>query len=372
MDLPLLIFSNTRRDSDLRYLLETHVPDDIAVIFHRGKTTVLASALEINRLRNTGKIDELLSLDATKVSIGTGKISSVDILKRFLEDLGIGKFCVKRDFPIYLAEGLRAAGFEMEIAEFYVLPQRLVKADWEVGEIRHAIEIAKKVFASVEGILANASVGIRKELVFEGEVLTSERLRWIMEDMSYALGAMAEDTIVACGVDACNPHNVGHGPLLANEFILIDFFPYLRSSGYYADISRTFVKGKPSSEQVSMHNAVKSAHGLAISMVRDGVPANGIMAAVLGHLEGKGYESSKTSNPPRGMFHSLGHGFGLDIHEPPKLGIGDDILTAGMVTSVEPGLYYPEIGGIRIEDDILIGDASCEVLSQIPYDWILE
>jgi Xaa-Pro aminopeptidase len=307
-----------------------------------------------------------------KSAIQPEKITKLSALKLFLNDLGLKNFCVKEDFPIRLADGLRAAGFAISVAEFSVLPQRLVKSDFEIAEVRKAIEIARKTFAHATAILANSSINAKNELVFDGEILTSERLRTAMESFCFHLGGIGEDTIVACGVDACDPHNLGFGPLEANKLILIDFFPRLRSSGYHADVSRTFVKGHPSAEQTALRNAVQSAHDMAISMVHSGVRTRDVMAAVLGHFENLGYKSSNLSSPPHGMSHSLGHGFGLDIHEPPRVGMCDDILQRGMVVTIEPGLYYQQIGGVRIEDDILIGDDTSEVLSQIPCDWIIE
>ncbi|MDR1413505.1 MAG: Xaa-Pro peptidase family protein [Puniceicoccales bacterium] len=372
MDVPLLIFSNTRVDSDLRYLIGAHVPDDIAIVFDGVQMTALASALEINRLRNESKISSFIGLDSVKASMKSDKITSCDLLSRFLNDLGLKKICVKRNFPIYLADKLRASGFEIVVLEFSILPQRLVKSDAEIMEIRSAIGIVAKIFAQVEKILADSSVNGKNELVYGGEILTSERLRSIMDSECYRLGALAEDTIVSCGLDACDPHCVGHGPLRAGEFILIDFFPHLRSSGYYADVSRTFVKGKPSGNQIGLYETVKLAHDMAIETICDGCSLDNTMEKVFAHFEANGYNSSKISNPPRGMFHSLGHGLGLDIHEPPRLDFGDDILKAGMVVTVEPGLYYREIGGVRIEDDILVREKSCEILGTIPYNWTID
>ncbi|MDR1173667.1 MAG: aminopeptidase P family protein, partial [Puniceicoccales bacterium] len=242
----------------------------------------------------------------------------------------------------------------------------------EITEIKHAIDIVRQTFVQVENILSAASINGKNELVFEDEILTSEHLRAMMETFCYQLGAIADDTIVACGVAACDPHNLGYGPLKANEFILVDFFPHLKASGYYADVSRTFIKGKPTKEQTNLYNAVKTAHDTAIDMAYGGGRGKDIMVRTFEYFESKGYKSSNTANPPRGMFHSLGHGFGLDIHEPPRIGMCDDILQAGMVVTIEPGLYYQAIGGVRIEDDILVGNQSSEILTQIPHNWVIE
>ncbi|MDR2603599.1 MAG: Xaa-Pro peptidase family protein [Puniceicoccales bacterium] len=372
MDAPLLIFSNTKKDSDLLYLIGTHVPDHIAIVFDGQESIALVSALEINRLRNTSKIDKFVSWDVVKSSLQSAKNSDGDVLKRFLQDLKLKTICVKRDFPIYLADQLRSANFEIIVAGFSILPQRLIKSDGEITEIKHAIDIVRQTFVQVESVLLTTSINGKNELVFEDEILTSKRLRTMMETFCYRLGAVADDTIVACGIDACDPHNLGYGPLKANEFILIDFFPHLKTSGYYADVSRTFIKGKPTKEQANLYNVVKAAHDIAIDMAHGGVQGEDVMVWTLEYFESKGYKSSNIANPPHGMFHSLGHGLGLDIHEPPRIGMCDDILHPGMVVTIEPGLYYPTIGGVRVEDDILIRDQSSEILTQIPHNWIIE
>ncbi|MDR2779033.1 MAG: Xaa-Pro peptidase family protein [Puniceicoccales bacterium] len=372
MDVPLLIFSNTKKDSDLRYLIGTHVPDNVAVVFDGQKTTALVSALEINRLRNTSKIDKFACWDTIKSSMQSAKITDFDILEQFLQSLELKAICVKRDFPIYFADQLRAVGFEITVVEFSILPQRLIKSNKEVAEIRHTADIVSQTFAQVENILSAASVNDRNELVFENEILTSERLRFMMETFCHRLGATVDDTIVACGIAAYDPHNVGYGPLKSNEFILIDFFPHLKTSGYYADVSRTFIKGKPTKEQANLYNTVKAAHDMAIGMAHGEVHVKDMMARTFEYFESKGFKSSNTSNPPYGMFHSLGHGLGLDIHEPPRIGLCDDILQSGMIVTIEPGLYYQEIGGVRIEDDVLIGHKSSEILTQIPHNWTIE
>ncbi|MDR2776567.1 MAG: Xaa-Pro peptidase family protein [Puniceicoccales bacterium] len=372
MDIPLLIFSNTKKDSDLLYLIGAHVPDNIAVVFDGRESTALVSALEINRLRNTSKIDKFVSWDIVKLSLQPAESTDFDILKRFLQDLKLKAICVKQDFPVYLADQLRSANFEIIVAGFSILPQRLIKSDGEITEIKYAIDIVRQTFAQMENILSATSINGKNELVFEDEILTSERLRTLMETFCYRLGAIADGTIVACGIAACDPHNLGNGPLKANEFILIDFFPHLKTSGYYADVSRTFIKGKPTEEQTNLYNAVKTAHDIAIDMVCGGAQGKDIMVRILEYFESKGYKSNNIANPPHGMFHSLGHGFGLDIHEPPRIGMCDDILQTGMVITIEPGLYYQTIGGVRIEDDILIGNQSSEILTQIPYNWVIE
>jgi Xaa-Pro aminopeptidase len=371
MHRPLLLYDSTKTDSDVRYLIGTSVPDAIAIVSDGGETTALVSALEIGRLQHTSPAVRLVPIDGPDRPEGSGNGKTVDGLCRFLRGLGLNSVGVKETFPISLADGLRARGIEITVADFSILPQRLVKSNREISEIRRAIEIVKTAFETVERILGDAKIGGHGELINGNGVLTADSLRTTIEMTCYQLGGIAEDTIVAGGIDACDPHGIGHGPLMANEFIVVDIFPRLRDSGYHADVSRTFFKGNPTAEQGRMYDAVKCAHDAAIDRAHAGVPVATLMAATLEFFEGRGFRSSRVASPPHGMFHSLGHGFGLDVHEPPTIGNGDGILRAGMVVTVEPGLYYRQIGGVRIEDDILVGENSSEILTKIPYDWAI-
>jgi Xaa-Pro aminopeptidase len=370
---PLLLYGNTKSDADVRYLLGAQVHDDLAVVFDGKSTVALVSALEINRLRRESKIDNFVNWNELAEESGATNGCEFAILRLFLEKIGLNHLTVKQNFPVHFADGLRASGVDLSICDFRMLPQRMVKSEGEIIEIRRAISMAGKTLAKIEITLADSAVNGNGELVFDGEILTAERLRGIAEETCFILGAIGEDSIISCGSDSCDPHAIGSGPLRAHELILVDFFPYLKSSGYYADLSRTFIKGKPSAEQMRLYETVKCAHDSAIDALRDGIPACDLMENVLRYFDGRGYKSSKTSKPPRGMFHSLGHGFGLSIHEPPRIGSCGDILRSGMVVTIEPGLYYEKIGGVRLEDDLLIGKNSCELLScDIPHNFSID
>ena len=371
-DVPLLIFSNTKHDSDLRYLIGCCVPDDVALIFDGKKTTVLASALEVGRLQRLSNVDKVLNLENFRTKSADSSEGYITILSNFLKSLGIANVAVKKNCQVWIVNGLSENGINVNVSDFAMLPQRLIKSENEIDEIRKCAAIAGKVFQEVRDVIAHSSIGNNGELILDGEFLTSERLRKFMEDRSYALGAVVEDTIVSCGDDACDPHNIGHGTLYANQPIVIDFFPYLRTSGYFSDVTRTFLKGHPSDQQKRLYDAVKSAHDMAINMVCDSASSDSITSKVINFFKNIGFKTDTRSSSPSGMFHSLGHGIGLDIHEHPKVGFRGDILKSGMTITIEPGLYYRGIGGVRIEDDLLVKSDGHELLTNIPYDFAIE
>jgi Xaa-Pro aminopeptidase len=153
------------------------------------------------------------------------------------------------------------------------------------------------------------------------------------------------DTIVSCGRDAALPHLQGSGPLLAGEPVVLDIFPQDENSGYYADMTRTVCCGEPSTEVQEMYHAVLSAREIAFGAIHAGVSGADVHNLVVDHFRSLGYGSER-----EGFVHNLGHGVGLEVHESPTLGQSGTALPEGSVITVEPGLYYRELGGVRVED----------------------
>jgi Xaa-Pro aminopeptidase len=187
---------------------------------------------------------------------------------------------------------------------------------------------------------------VKKGILYrKGNPLTSEDIRFAMHTHLLSCGCSAVDTIVACGEDTAIPHATGTGPLRADEPIIIDLFPVEEKSGYYSDMTRTVVKGEPSDEIREMYTALRGAKDLAVTLMKPGVPGADVYQSVVDFFKDHGYESDT-----RGFVHNLGHGVGLQVHELPTIGPSGKELRAGNVVTVEPGLYYPGTGGVRVED----------------------
>jgi Xaa-Pro aminopeptidase len=177
---------------------------------------------------------------------------------------------------------------------------------------------------------------------------------------------IAQHTIVACGDDACDPHNEGSGPFRAHEPIVMDVFPKSSKTGYYADITRTVMKGKPSDALRRVYDTVLQGQELGLQMVKEGASGKAIHTAIQDLFEQVGYHTGIINERMQGFFHGTGHGVGLEIHEPPRISRVDDTLQAGHVVTVEPGLYYLGVGGVRIEDTVLVTSTGCENLTTFP------
>jgi Xaa-Pro aminopeptidase len=177
---------------------------------------------------------------------------------------------------------------------------------------------------------------------------------------------VGQHTIIAGGVQACDPHNEGSGALKAGEPIVMDVFPRHVASRYFADMSRTVLKGKARPQMKRLYDAVLAAQEEAIASVRDGADGQKIHAQVNRRFEDAGFKTGLVNGRMQGYFHGTGHGVGLDIHEPPRISKSGSRLQAGQVVTVEPGLYYPEIGATRIEDMVLVTEDGCRNLTQFP------
>jgi Xaa-Pro aminopeptidase len=210
-----------------------------------------------------------------------------------------------------------------------------------------------------------------KKLVYRNAPLTSERLRAVIDTAVLQAGGLAANTIVAGGRQGCDPHERGHGQLHAHEPVIIDIFPRSQATGYFGDITRTVVRGRASAAVQKLYDTVKRGQKIAFQKIRSGASTSAIHNAVQVCFEQQGFATGKHNGRMRGFFHGTGHGLGLEIHESPRMGstsIGE--LKTGQVVTVEPGLYYPEIGGVRLEDVALVTKTGARNLTR--FEKVLE
>jgi len=205
-----------------------------------------------------------------------------------------------------------------------------------------------------------------------GEMLTSERLRSELRQFLMNKQCSLDETIIACGQAAADPHDIGSGPLRTDEPILLDIYPQ-HKSGYWGDMSRTFVRGSPSSEFLEMYRTTREAFETALDVLADGagVTGAGVHNAVCDVFEQAGYPTIQDGDVDEGFLHSTGHAIGLELHEPPRLVRGTEKLAPGTVLTVEPGLYDREHGGVRIEDMVVVQENGYRNMNDYHYDWDL-
>ncbi len=287
-----------------------------------------------------------------------------EVASSFLRQRGVKQIFVQPDFPFKMGQVLKWHGFALKVEDSSpFFKQRLVKSEEELKAIKQSIAAAELVLGSVVEMIRKSD--IHKDILYhDGLPLTSEALRQFIRLNLYENDFVTHNPIVSCGFDTASPHKEGSGPLKSDQPILIDIFPKSLKSNYFADITRTVVKGRASSDVRKVHDAVLGANELAISMVKEDVKVSSIHAAVHDLFKSRNFNTNEERD--FGFVHSLGHGIGLDVHEPPNLSDNDGVLQAGNVITIEPGLYYPTIGGVRIEDVVLVRKNGCEVLTSYP------
>jgi Xaa-Pro aminopeptidase len=217
------------------------------------------------------------------------------------------------------------------------------------------------------------AVEIRSGRVFyEGVPLTSERLKVAVSAAFTANGCNAEEFIVAHGPQTCVGHHMGSGEIGYGEPITVDIWPRDGETASYTDMTRTFVVGPVDDELREYHRLCKLALERAVGSIRPGVRGSDVHRIAAEVFEEAGQPTLLSKQPGTvlldGFFHSLGHGVGLEVHEPPRLGPSGEELVAGDVVAVEPGCYRQGFGGVRLEDIVLVTEDGAEVLTDYPYE----
>lgn len=364
----ILMIANSETDSNLYYATNFLAPDPFIFIQAAGRKTLVMSDLEVDRARSQAKVDEVISYSNVEKKLrenGTPQPRMTDVIDDCLRERGIKKLLVPGEFAFRYAESLRERGYSLRTVPDPFFETRSIKTPEEVEAIsrtQRAIEAA--VEAAVEALRESEVRG--DALYLNGELLTSEAVKKIINVKLMELECVAQHTIIACGIQGCDPHDEGSGPLHPNQSIVMDVFPRSSTSRYYADMTRTVVKGRATDALKKLYDTVLQGQEEAIGMVRDGVEGSTVHARIEEIFEKAGYRTGPRDGRMQGFFHGTGHGVGLDIHEPPRISKGPWTLRAGEVVTVEPGLYYPDIGAVRIEDMVLVTETGCTNLTRFP------
>jgi Xaa-Pro aminopeptidase len=364
----LLIIASSEKDADLYYATKFIAPDAFVFAKIRGKKYILVSDLEIDRAKKQACVEKVLStsrLAAEYKQKYKKTCSFAELVLYFLKKQRVKSVLVPGDFPVRYYEPLKRTGLKIQYKKGLFFEERLTKNPAEITAITRALRATEKSAAEAIKVLKR-SVIRKDKLYFSGKILTSEMLRTIIHQTLLAEGCTGEHTIVSCGHHSIDPHDRGTGPLYAHQPIIMDIFPRSVSTLYYADFTRTVVRGKASPLLKKIYAAVKKGQDIAFKMIRHGVAAKKIHAAIQDEFTQLGFKTGVKTGRMQGFFHSTGHGLGLEIHEPPRIGPGDDILKAGQVVTVEPGLYYKGVGGVRLEDVVVVTKKGCKNLTKFP------
>ena len=355
-------------DPNQYYLSGFDAPDPFVSLYD-GAVHLLPRGLEYSRAQAASRaetVSRYADYDYRQLAAEHGTTAARNrVLAAFLADRGVESVLTPERFPLGVADGLRSQGVEVTADDTSALTElRARKTDAEIEHIRTAQRANEAAMARAEALIAGADV-VDGRLVHEGEALTSERITQAIEMTLLEHGHALDETIVACGSDAADPHNRGSGPLAAGESIVIDIFPQSKSNNYHGDMTRTFCRGAPDDQLRAWYELTTEAVEAALDAVEPGTTGEAVDAAACAVYENAGLPTLRTDETAAtGFIHSTGHGVGLEVHEQPSVGRNGGELAPGHVITIEPGLYDPDVGGVRIEDLVVVTEDGYENLTQ--------
>lgn len=363
-------------NGDQRYLSGLNGHDPFVTLYAHGDVHILIGGTDYSRAKresNAVDVARLSEYDYETKQETDPKGAKHDAVAEFLAERNVESVVVPDRFPLAAGRGLETRGIDVVVDDGDALERdRAVKTEEEIAAIETAQRATEAGMSKAESLIARADIedGV---LIHDGEPLTGAQLKSAIEKTLLDHGAALRDTIVACGRDSADPHGATKGPLEPGESIVIDIFPMDIESGYHSDMTRTFVKGEPSEELQELYDQVEEALDIALDAVAAGVTGDEVNDRVFSYFEERGHDSRrKDEDIQDGALHYIGHGVGLDVHELPRCQPGGEELEAGNVITLEPGLYYPDIGGVRIEDVIEVTEDGHRNLTEYHKEFVVE
>ncbi|CAN5169417.1 Xaa-Pro peptidase family protein [soil metagenome] len=372
----VLIYGDTVRSPELRHEVPVVIPDEFLYAETGERRVVVLHSLEIPRVREEAPELEIISLE----HLGSDELFSsgqqgweiqLELALRGCKELGIESAVVPATFPVGHADHLRANGVEVTVDRDFFDNRRRSKNETELRGIRNAQKACEAALDASRELLRRAqSNGAGLEV--DGEPLTCERIKRVIEDVFADHEVEGSDMIVAHGPQTAVGHNMGSGQIAPNEPVVFDLFPKDKATGCYADMTRTYVVGEQSDELKEWYGLVKEALDTSTAGVKPGVNGRKLYEQVCDIFHCAGYKTQLNKEPGEvledGFFHGLGHGVGLEVHELPNMGRTGQDLVPGDVIKIEPGLYRSGYGGLRLEDLVLVTEDGYEVITDYPYD----
>jgi Xaa-Pro aminopeptidase len=376
----LLLYGDTERSAALRHEIPIAIGDAFLFAEVDGQTYIVTSRLEIGRLARAlpdAKLFDYFELgykDLVESGLSRAEASR-EVEVRAVHEIGIDEAIVAAEFPLALADRLRADGVTLTVDEDAIDLRRRSKNEVELDGIRVAQRAAEAGMAAVSDLLARSTPNGEGRLELDGKLLLAEDVRAVLRQACAESGAPCPPDVIVSSVWQGNGHEPGSGPLPAGLPIHVDVWPRHEETACWADMARTFVVGEPSPEHAErlaeMESLSRQALSEAKENVRPGITGRELFDATCDLFESAGYPTQRTSEPDQdeGFQWALGHGLGLEVHEAPSVGLaGRDPFVVGDVVALEPGLEDKEIGPVVFEDLIVVTEDGCEVLTDFPYD----
>jgi len=374
----ILIHGDTIRSPALRHEVPVAIPDPFLYAEKGDRRVVILHSLEIARVREDAPQLEIIPLErlGTDELFAQGKQGweiELEVALRGCRELGLERVTVPPSFPVAHADNLRANGVEVVVDRDLFNNRRRSKNETELAGIRRAQRACEAALDAARELLRQAQPN-GTGLEVDGQPLTCERIKRVIEDVFADHDVDGSDMIVSHGPQTAVGHNAGSGQIAPNEPIVFDLFPKDKATGCYSDMTRTYVVGEPSDEVKEWYTLVKRALETSTADVKPGVNGSALFEFVCDQFQEAGYKTQLNKKPGEvledGFFHSLGHGVGLEVHELPSMGRNGHDLVPGDVITIEPGLYRSGFGGVRLEDIVVVTKDGHEVLTDYPYDLV--
>lgn len=365
-------------NSALYWRLQFAVGDPVAFITLPNKTICIVRDVELDRAREAVRADEIgVPADYTPDGglSADREVATAQAAAECLRRNGVTAVTADRTLPLSFAHVLREAGVSVDCDLDMGVLERRQKSPAEIEKLRHAQNITEDAIRLACQMVARADADSDGILIHGGQPLTSERVRAAVNIFLMEHGFSGPQWIIAGGPHGASCHHIGTGALRTGQPVIVDIFPTDHSSHYCGDCTRTVVHGEIPDAIARMHATVREAKTNAIAAVRAGATGSDVHAATTRTITDLGFAvvAPGDNNPDIGpaLTHGTGHGIGLDVHEPPLLDPKGVELLAGDVLTVEPGLYHVGVGGVRVEDMVVVTPDGCENLNRLPegLDW---
>jgi Xaa-Pro aminopeptidase len=342
------------------------------------EATLILRDIEMGRARQFARVDHVACpadfAPAGGLS-GDRETANAQAAAECLRRAGVTHVYGDRTLPLIFVDCARQAGIAVECEPDRWVNERRQKTPEEIAYLREAQRVTEGAIQLACQLIARASARADGVLMHEGAPLTSERVRAAVDHWLLDQGYSNPMSIIAGGPGASDCHFYGFGELRTSQPVIVDIFPRNRTSKYNGDCTRTVVHGDIPDEVVRMHLAVRAAKAAAEKVIKVGATGEAVHRATIASMIASGYAFGlpKADTPASycAMTHGTGHGIGIDVHEPPLLDIKGPALLAGEALTVEPGLYRQDLGGVRIEDMVIVTQDGCENLNHLPdgLDW---
>ncbi len=366
------------KNSALYHALRFSVGDPAAMVTLNGgngqaKSILILRDIEMHRARLHARVDQVSCpaefAPAAGLS-GDRETATAQATAECLRRNGVKSVVADRTLPLIFADVIRAAGIEVNCDREKGVVDRRAKDEQEIQWLREAQATTEGAMEMACRLVGRAKPAADGVLMHDGAPLTSGRVRFEIDVWLLKQGYSNVPSIVAGGPQGADCHDIGHGPLRTGQPVIVDIFPQNRTTRYNGDCTRTVVNGPISDELRRMHAAVVAAKAAGQAATRPGVTGESVHQAVIDTIRQHGYQIGipAASEPDSycAMVHGTGHGIGLDVHESPLLDFKGPTLLLGDALTIEPGLYSKAIGGIRVEDMVIVNEQGCESLNKLP------